>query len=56
MQKKAQATTDYAIEREFLGDITVTELVEQIVLSHIFSPSGQKAALSQKERKDREPL
>lgn len=49
MQQKAQEA-DYTIEREFLGDITVTELVEQIIRSHLFPSSDQEAALSQKER------
>ncbi|MDE6751107.1 MAG: hypothetical protein K2K21_18880 [Lachnospiraceae bacterium] len=51
MQQKAQETTNYTIEREFLGEITVTELVEQIIGSHFFSPSDQKTALLQKDRK-----
>lgn len=49
MQQKVQEA-DYTIEREFLGDITVTELVEQIIRSHLFPSSGQEAVLSQKER------
>lgn len=51
MQQKVQETTDYTIEREFLGDITVKELIEQIIRSHLFSPSDQEEALSQKERR-----
>lgn len=51
MQQKAQETTDYTIEREFLGDITVTELLEQIIGSHIFSSSDQETALLQEDRK-----
>lgn len=49
MRLKVQEA-DFTIEREFLGDITVTELVEQIVRSHLFPVSDQKAVLSQKER------
>lgn len=51
LQQKTQKTVDYTIEREFLGDITVPELVEQIIRSHLISPSAQETALSQKDRK-----
>ncbi len=51
MQQKVQETADYTIEREFLGDITVSELMEQIIRSHLFPPSGQEAALLQEEKK-----
>lgn len=49
MQQKVQETADYTIEREFLGDITVTELIEQIIRSHLFPPSVQEETLFQKE-------
>ena len=49
MHQEAQEATDYTIEREFLGDITATELVEQIIRSHLFPASGQKTALSQED-------
>ncbi|MDE7282844.1 MAG: hypothetical protein K2N85_04570 [Lachnospiraceae bacterium] len=42
---------DYTIEREFLGDITVSELVEQIIRSHLIFFSAQETALLQKDRK-----
>lgn len=51
MQQKVQETADYTIEREFLGDITITELVEQIIRPHLFPPSGQETALLQEDRK-----
>lgn len=50
MQHKAQETKSYTIEREYLGDITVTELIEQIIRSHLFPPSGQETALLQEEK------
>ena len=56
MQQKVLETADYTIEREFLGDITVTELVEQIIRSHLFTPSNQETSLLQEERKGRELL
>lgn len=54
MQQKAQENKDfkdYKIEREFLGDITTTELIEQIIRSHLFPSAGQETKLSQAERK-----
>ena len=56
LQQKVLETADYTIEREFLGDITVTELVEQIIRSHLFTPSNQETSLLQEERKGRELL
>lgn len=47
--QKAADDTDYTVERDFLGDITVAELIEQIIQSHLFPPSGHSAALSQAE-------
>ena len=51
MRQRAQETADYTIEREFLGEITVTELVEQIIRSHLFPASGQETTLSQEDRR-----
>lgn len=47
--RKEADDADYTIKREFLGDITITELIEQIIQSHLFLPSGHSAALSQAE-------
>lgn len=49
MQHKVQETAYYTIEREFLGDITIKELVEQIIRSHIFPTSAQESTLLQEE-------
>lgn len=47
--RKTADDTNYTIERDFLGDITVAELIEQIIQSHLFPPSCHSAALSQAE-------
>ncbi|MDE5933708.1 MAG: hypothetical protein K2H40_14665 [Lachnospiraceae bacterium] len=39
--RKTADDTDYTIEREYLGNITVTELIEQIIRTHLFPSSGQ---------------
>lgn len=47
--RKAADDTDHTIEREFLGDITAAELIEQIIRSHLFPASEHAAPLSQPE-------
>lgn len=51
--RKTADNADYTIEREFLGDITVTDLIEQIIQSHLIPPYGHSAALSQTENASR---
>ncbi|MDE7341472.1 MAG: hypothetical protein K2N80_13105 [Lachnospiraceae bacterium] len=41
--QKAADDADYTIEREFLGDITVDEFIEQIIRLHLFPASGHAA-------------
>ena len=51
MQQKVLETADCTIEREFLGNITVTELVENIIRSHLFLTAAQEEATLQENRK-----
>lgn len=46
-KRKATAQTEYAVKREFLGDITAKELVEQIIRLHLSPAPGQKSASAQ---------
>lgn len=48
--RKAAADADYTIEREFLGDITVDELIVQIIRPHLFPASAHETALSTGKR------